>query len=85
MLFDCVVVVLLAKFGVCLAGWLKLWPLPSLGAKLDLAVAFRRAEAQYCLGASIEDKQVPLERLRHTASRSAFATVSSASQTKTGM
>ena len=63
MLFDCVVVVLLAKFGICIVGWLKLWPLPSLGAKLDLAVAFRRAAAQYRLGASIEDKQVPLEEV----------------------
>jgi hypothetical protein len=63
MLFDCVAVVLLAKSCIYLVDWLKSWPLPSLGAKLELETAFRRA-AEYCrLSASIEVNQVPVEEV----------------------
>jgi hypothetical protein len=63
MLFDCVAVVLLAKFCIYLVGRLKLRPLAPLGAKLDLAAAFRRTAKYYRLGASIEVKQVAVEEI----------------------
>jgi hypothetical protein len=63
MLFECVALVLLAKYCIYLVDWPKSWPLPSIGAMVDLAKAIHRA-AEYCrLGASIEVKQVPVEEV----------------------
>ncbi len=63
MLFDSVVVVLFIKYSVFVVGWLGLRPLPSSVVRLDMAVAFRRAAQYHGLNTTMQDNQVPREKV----------------------
>jgi hypothetical protein len=63
MLFDCVVVVLLAKSCIFVFGWLEPWSFLPFEFKHRHAAAFHRATGHYSLVPPMENKQVQVEEL----------------------